>query len=463
MNLPGSLKTRIALGSGALFLLLYTLGSALVLWIDASSRRQELEVLLYAQAESLASYYSASHRLDYPELRQIEQTAPFPVWMRVVRDGRVVAQTPGLPHLAVAKRRPEIFGHLETMNGNGPRLALVAHEVWTEPGTVVEAISSLELLKRRRRDLGFALGVAGLLLVPLAAFGVQVVAARGLRPVDSLVASIRALDSDRLEQRLAAPGAVTEITALTEEFNRLLGRLEESVEAMRRFTADASHELRTPISILRTGIEVALRKDRPPQEYQELLHENLEEIERIQRIVETLLALARSQRGDPKEMRRDPVDFSAVVERAVDSIRALAGEREVGLDPRVASGIAVLGDVDQLRLMVLNLLDNAVKFTPRGRRIHVLLEEVAGSARLEVRDEGPGIPPEERPHVFDRFYRGRTGRSASSSTGGLGLSVISWVAQNHGGQIRLLDNGFPGAAFEVLIPGLAEETARVVG
>ena len=451
-----SLKGRIALGSGGLFFLLYAVASALVLIIDARNSRSQLEVLLYAQSESLASYYASSRRLDYPELVTVEKETPFPVWMRIVHQGRVIAATPGLPGLRIVHRRKSDFGRLEIWNGeNGRRMAVVAHEVWNEPDTEVEAISSLQLLARRERDLLFALGSASLLLIPLAALAGRLLAARALRPVDTLVDSISSLDSDRLDQRLAAPGAVTEITQLTDEFNRLLDRLEESVEGMRRFTADASHELRTPISILRTGLEVALRKERTAAEYREVMQENLEEIERVQRIVEALLTLARTQRGDSRELRRGTVDLTAVVEGALATIRPLAGERGLTLEGRIEPGLHVLGDPDQLRLLVLNLLDNAVKFTPPGRRIRIVLEEQPGRARLQVHDEGPGVAAEDRPFIFDRFYRSRTTRSTGSATGGLGLSVVRWVAERHGGEVRLLETAGPGATFEVVLPRMA--------
>jgi signal transduction histidine kinase len=451
----GSLKGRIALGTGGLFFLLYAVASALVLAIDARNNRGQLEVLLYAQAESLASYYASSRRLDFPELGTLEKDTPFPVWLRVIKQGKVLAATPGLPRLRVVRRGKKDYGRIEVWRPErGPRLAVVSHEIWNEPGTEVEAFSSLQLLARRERDLLFALGSAGLVLIPLAALAGRLLAARALKPVDTLVASISALDSDRLEQRLAAPGAVAEIALLTDEFNRLLDRLEESVEAMRRFTADASHELRTPISILRTGLEVTLRKERTAAEYREVMRENLEEIERVQRIVEALLTLARTQRGDTREIRREPVDLSAVVDRAVASLRPLAEERSVGLDAQTAPGLQVEGDPDQLRLLVVNLLDNAVKFTPPGRRIHLRLENQPDRARLEVRDEGPGVAAEDRPFIFDRFYRAPTTRPTGSATGGLGLAVVRWVAERHGGEVRLLGTEGPGATFEVLLPSV---------
>jgi two-component system OmpR family sensor kinase len=450
---PRSLQGRIAAWSGAVFFLLYATACGLVLAIDARNHRSQLQVLLYAQAESLATYYASSHSLDYPELRTLETGQAVPIWMRVIHDGRVIAATPGLPSLPVLARRPEQLGRLAILQDHHPHLAVVPHEVWNQPGTVVEAIASLEGMEARQRDILFALGTTGLLLIPLAALGGRLLAAQALRPLEDLVASIRSLSSEALGQRLQAPGAVTEVAQLADEFNHLLDRLQESVETMRRFTADASHELRTPISILRTGMEVALRKDRSGEEYRELLEENLAEIERVQRIVEGLLTLARSPRGDTHEIPLHPVDFSSVVAAAAESIRPLAEERHIVLDLRIAPGVQVRGDVDHLRLMVLNLLDNAVKFTPVGRRVHVRLDKgVETVARFEVRDEGPGVAPQDRPYIFDRFYRGRGTRAVGSAAGGLGLSLVRWVAESHGGQARLVDADIPGAVFEVVIP-----------
>lgn len=455
-----SLRGRIALWSGLLFLLLYAAAFTLVLAIDARSRKSELQLVLYAEAESLASYYATSGRLDFPELYAHETTSPLPVWMRVIENGRVLAATPGVPAVPLVAGSPLLFKLEVKELPHGSPIGVVRHDVWNRPGTYVEAITGLDILERRQRDLAFALSLAGLLLFPLAILGGRFVADRALRPVERLVESIRALHSERLDERLEAPGAVIEIAQLTDEFNRLLDRLEESVAVMQRFTADASHELRTPISILRTGLEVALRKDRPPEEYRELMRENLVEIQRIGRIVEGLLTLARARHGAQTSratLEDDEVDLSAAVAGAVDSMRFLAGEKEVELRARIAPGVRVRGDVDKLRLMLLNLLDNAVKFTPAGRTVHVCLDELPEQARFEVRDEGPGVPPEDRPHVFDRFFRGKGPHASGASAGGLGLSVVRWVAEIHGGEVRLLADGHQGALFEVLLPRLAAQ------
>lgn len=451
-----SLKGRITLWSGAVFFVLYATACGLVLIIDARNHRSQLEVVLYSQSEALASYYASGRRLDFPELYALEKHGSLPVWLRVMRRGEVIAATPGFPALPepeVANVAEGVFVVRRAADTGSP-LAIVRHDVWNEPGTTVEAVASYGELERRSRDLLFALGSAGLLLIPLAALGGRLLAVQALRPVDRLVSSIRTLNSDRLEERLEAPGAVAEISLLIDEFNRLLDRLEESVEAMQRFTADASHELRTPLSILRTGLEVTLRKDRPAEEYREVMRENLVEIGRVQRIVEGLLTLARSQGVQGREVPARIVDFAGVVEAAVAAIRPFAAERGVELAADVEPEILVHGDEDRLRLMVLNLLDNAVKFTPPGRTVEARLQGLPESARFEVRDQGPGVAPADRSHVFDRFFRGKGPQASGASAGGLGLSVVRWVAELHGGEVRLVEDEGPGAVFEVVLPRL---------
>jgi heavy metal sensor kinase len=452
MRAPRSLQGRIALWSAGLFFILYAAAGFLFLAIDGRNHRGQMEVMLYSEAESLASYYASTHRLDFPELLEMEPS-PIPIWVRIVRNGRILAETPGTPHLPLVDRPAAAMGHLQIlMNGGGERMAVIPHEVWNEPGTVVEAISSQGALEHRKRDLLFAFVLSGLLLFPLIAFGGRLVAAQSLRPLDRLVASLRELHSEHLEQRLEAPGAVQEIAQLADEFNRLLDRLEESVASMRRFTADASHELRTPISILRTGLEVALRKERSGEEYRELLRDNLAEIQRIQRIVEALLTLARSPDGEARQATRGPVDLSNVVSGAIETIRPLAEERRIAIETKLVRDSMVRGDADLLRLMALNLLDNALKFTPENRSVSVTVDCTDEGARLEVKDEGPGVPSQDRPYVFDRFFRGQGMRNAGSAAGGLGLSLVRWVAESHGGAVRLVETDGSGATFEVVFP-----------
>ncbi len=447
-----SFKTDLTIWSASIFFALYAAASFAILALEATNDRQQLHSILYNQAESLASYYAATSRTDYPELRLLEKELPIPVWVRIIGRGRVLAATPNSPVFPAAPAGAGTgAGELrfQEVEGREP-LAVVRHPVWTRPGFFVEAIASTAPFRQRLRNLAVILALAGLLLVPLAALGGRILAARALRPVKDLVASVRALDTSRLEERLVVTSGARELADLGREFNDLLARLEESVSRMRRFTADASHELRTPVSILRTGLEVALRRERTVEEYRDLLRENLLEIERVQRIVEGLLTLAREEAQGGPPVPALPVDLAGVVESAVQTVSPLATQNEVVLTSHIERPVRVLGDSDRLRLVVLNLLDNAVKYTPPGSSVEVALERREQEARLVVADQGNGVPPAERPFIFDRFFRGQGARGASG--GGLGLSVVRWVVEGHGGRVQLLDSKGPGATFEVRLP-----------
>jgi len=292
----------------------------------------------------------------------------------------------------------------------------------------------------------------GLVVIPLSVLGGRALAQRALRPIGDLVQAIRGLDPDRREGRMQLPeGVVEEVSVLSRAFNTLLGRLEESVQRMRRFTADASHEIRNPLSVLRTGLEIALRRERTAGEYQELLRENLQEIDRLHAVVEGILLLARDVPGSELGIARAPVDLEELVRAAAAFFADSAAERGIRIDAGVDPGLAVSGDAGLLRLVLFNLLDNALKHSPRDETVHVEVRRQGDSAVLRVADRGPGVRPEDRERVFERFFRG--GPASGSGIGGIGLSVVRWVAEAHGGAARLLETE-RGAVFEVTLPVL---------
>lgn len=319
---------------------------------------------------------------------------------------------------------------------------------------VVEAVGSIADLRNRARRLGTGLFLGGLAVLPLAGYGGRWLAARTLRSLEALVGSIRRIDSSCPSSRLTLPpSSFEEVAIVANAFNDLLERLQATLEGMRRFTADASHEIRNPLSVLRTGLEVALRRPRTSEEYQLLLRQNLREIERLDAVVEGLLALARQEPGSGVALARVALDFSALLTQTLESFAVVAAERGVELDAGIPRGLLLEGDERLLRLVAFNLLDNALKHSPEGGRVGLRLTPVEGQLVLRVSDQGPGIPEDERPYLFDRYFRGRDA-SARGGTGGLGLSVVRWVVEAHGGTVRLVPDQ-PGTTFEVLLPALA--------
>jgi signal transduction histidine kinase len=448
------LVSRLGWWFAASLLALYGIPAVLVYFYASAQARQYAVLTLKTEAEAVAGYVAETGALDAPEFREAEE-APIPMWLRLTEGGRVLARTPGTP--AVPLPGPEADDSVVSVTflPTDPPYVVVRHQIGgRRTATSVEAIGSMAPLLRAQRRLGLGLLAVGLVLIPLAAFGGRALARQALRPIAHLVAAIRELDpGGHLDGRLRLPeSGVEEVAVLSRTFNVLLGRIEEGVERMRRFTADASHEIRNPLSVLRTGLEVALRRERTAGEYQELLRENLEEIDRLQAVVEGVLLLARDVPGHELRLARAPVDLAELVRATAAFFAAPAAERGVRIEAGADPGLEVSGDAGLLRLVVFNLLDNALKHSPEGEPVRVEARLRDGAAVLAVADRGPGVRPEDRDRVFERFFRG--GPASGSGVGGLGLSVVRWVAEAHGGTARLLDTG-RGAAFEVVLPNAA--------
>lgn len=453
MKSRGSLLSRLTWWFAGSLLALYGVAATLVYFYASAQERQYAVLTLKSEAETVAAYVADSGALDAPELSEPESD-PIPMWLRVEKDGRVLAQTPGTPARAVAATDllEEEHGavisvfYLKTK----PSYMVVRHRVGgRQENTYVEAIGSIAPLVRAKQRLGLGLFLVGLVVIPLTALGGRTLARQALRPIQGLVVAIRGIDQEG--RRRLPEGGVEEVAVLSSSFNALLGRLEENVERMRRFTADASHEIRNPLSVLRTGIEIALRRERPPAEYQSLLRENLQEIDRLHTVIEGILLLARSVPGPEVSLSLAPLDLGALVRATAAFFSVHAAERGVTLETAAGPDLVVTGDAALLRLAVFNLLDNALKHSPEGEtvRAEVTARENAGTVAVVVSDHGPGVPPEDRGRVFERFFRG--GPASGSGVGGLGLSVVRWVAEAHGGTARLLETAH-GAAFEVEIP-----------
>ena len=446
-----SLRTSFIWLFAVTLLLLYGV-AATAIWENARARARQYALLtLKAEGEAVAGYLATTGRLDAPEFQAPEAT-PFPIWFRLFQGGRVLAQTPGSPALPVKRTGPTKHEVLTEWSPTirGPYLTLY-HEVGGAlQGTILQLIAPTSSLDLGQERLGTVLLMAGLVVIPLAALGGRRLAERSLRPLDELVSGIRALDSSRLGDRLHLPARVVEeVAVVTRAFNDLLDRLETSVETMRRFTADASHEVRNPLTVLRTGLEVALRRPREAAEYRALIEENLQEILRLQSVLDGLLALAREVPGSPHLLERSVVDVSRLLEDTTATFATVAAERGVRLEERIQPGLVLEGDAQMLRLAAFNLIDNAIKHSPAGEAVQIAARSRGVEIELLVADQGPGVPPEIRARLFDRFFRGE--RAVGRGIGGLGLNVVRWVTERHEGRVRLLDTD-RGAAFEIMLP-----------
>jgi len=286
------------------------------------------------------------------------------------------------------------------------------------------------------------------LVVLIAGIGGFLLATRSLAPVRSMADQARRITDKNLNIRLDIGAAHQELQVLADSFNELLSRLDQSFETMRRFVADASHELRTPLSVIRGEADVALAQDRGPGEYRESLAIIQDEARRLSRLVEDLLNLARADSGHVS-LRVEEFYLNDLLAECCRSLEAAAGARQIDLECRCPGDVAFRGDQELLRRLVLNLLDNAVRYTPAGGKILVSLEAATSELRILVSDTGIGIPPEAAPYIFGRFYRGDQARSRQNGGFGLGLSIVKWIAESHKGTVKVTSEPGKGSTFTV--------------
>ena len=298
----------------------------------------------------------------------------------------------------------------------------------------------------------FALLAAALTILGTgAAYGLGwQLAGLALRPTREITAQAEAIEAGTLSERITAHADVHEFRRLVTVLNAMLKRLDRAFQGHRRFTADASHELRGPLNVLRGEIEVALKRDRSPAQYRETLERCREEVLQLARLAGDLLVLARSDAGLPLEQRVE-VDLHAVACRVAERYRALGSERGVGIEVS-GSSAEVAGDPTLLERVVANLVDNAVKYSPPGSAVRVEVRPEDGMLALTVRDAGPGVLPEHVPQLFTRFFRGDPARPRARAEGsGLGLSIAKAGAEAHGGELEYLGDD-RGAAFRLVLP-----------
>ena len=315
---------------------------------------------------------------------------------------------------------------------------------------VLLAVESLHSIQSDLAVVRNVLFLALPLVVLIAGVGGFLLATRSLAPVRLMADQARSITDKNLNTRLDIGAAHEELQVLTDSFNELLSRLDQSFETMRRFVADASHELRTPLAVIRGEADVALAQDRSPGEYQESLAIIQDEARRLSRLVDDLLNLARADAGHVN-LRVDEFYLNDLLAECCRSVEAAAGARQIDLECRCPGDVAFHGDQELLRRLVLNLLDNAIRYTPAGGKIVVSLETAESELRILVSDTGIGVSPEAAPYIFGRFYRGDQARSRQNGGFGLGLSIVKWIAESHKGTVNVTSEPGKGSTFTVLL------------
>jgi heavy metal sensor kinase len=318
-------------------------------------------------------------------------------------------------------------------------------------GTSMESVG--ETLQRFLVLLVVAIPIA--LAVSLA--GGWFLAGRALRPVDKITLAAQRIAAGDLSQRLSMPAAHDEIGRLAATFNNMIGRLDTSFRQIRQFTSDASHELRTPLTVMKGETDLVLRRPRLLDDYKLVLESNLEEIDRMTRIVDELLFLSRADMGEVR-VESLPVAMESLVEDIHRQAKLLAQDRNIEVLLGTVMPVVVQGDDLRLRELLLNLVENAMKYSYSGGKVEIALLNDGREARLSVTDYGIGIAPADHKKIFQRFFRTDVARGHTKKGTGLGLAICSWIAELHKGRVEVKSALGQGSTFTVVLP-LAPPTA----
>jgi two-component system OmpR family sensor kinase len=318
-------------------------------------------------------------------------------------------------------------------------------------GTSMESVG--ETLHRFLVLLVVAIPIA--LAVSLA--GGWFLAGRALRPVDKITLAAQRIAAGDLSQRLSMPAAHDEIGRLAATFNNMIGRLDTSFRQIRQFTSDASHELRTPLTVMKGETDLVLRRPRLLDDYKSVLESNLEEIDRMTRIVDELLFLSRADMGEVR-VESLPVAMESLVEDIHRQAKLLAQDRNIEVLLGTVMPVVVQGDDLRLRELLLNLVENAMKYSYPGGKVEIALLNDGREARLSVTDYGIGIAPADHKKIFQRFFRTDVARGHTKKGTGLGLAICSWIAELHKGRVEVKSALGQGSTFTVVLP-LAHPTA----
>lgn len=346
------------------------------------------------------------------------------------------------------------------------RIVTVPVQMGSKVPYLVQAGASLEGVDATLQRASAILLVLTPSVLLVGMLGGWLLVGRSLKPVDEMTRAALEIESSSLDRRIVPPRTDDEIGRLAAAFNEMIARLDRSFRQIQQFTADASHELKTPLTTMRGEAEVALMSDLTPEEYRKVLRSIIEEVERMSAIVENLLLLARAD-ANAVQLKREPVAFHEVVMTVYEQMEAIARRKGVLLEIEEMDETIVEGDPLWLQQIVTNLLNNAIKYTPEGGRVSVKIKgsglRVEGLdhpsplhsqpfVSLIVADTGVGIPPEHLPHIFDRFYRVDAGRSRDAGGSGLGLNIVKWAVEAHGGTIEVESAVGKGTTFTVRLP-----------
>jgi heavy metal sensor kinase len=418
---------------------------------DLESQVDDLKGFLQAQKkdasaaelhEDAAATYGLEHSGDYLQLE--------------TRDGQLIYRSTFLqahPVIGLQTSGPEngLSFADRTLDGRPLRFVTTEIEAHGRAFKITSGILIDDVVDTLSLFRIYLLMFAPLLLLAAAGGGYWL-SRRALAPVDAIVNTAREVSGTNLGSRLQKLDTGDELQRLSDTLNEMLDRLESAFLRVTQFTADASHELRTPIALIRTEAELALRRSRSEDEYRESLRHILLEAERTTSLIEELLSLARADSGW-ETLTMHALDLGEALRGPIEGWRQIATIRNLHFRAQIDSeGVLVMGDDRALRRVVDILLDNAFKYTTAPGSVELSLERKEEQAVVTIRDSGVGIPPEESSKIFERFYRVDKARSREFGGAGLGLSIAQWIVEKHGGTISVESSPGRGSAFHVELP-----------
>jgi heavy metal sensor kinase len=454
MNRPLGLRTKLTLWSSLVLAASLAAGFA---WVHYGLRRvleARNDALLERQAADLTAVVTdhgpgSTASLEAEIRREVEAYEPEGLIVVIRQPGGVSVAPRTDAALRLAERRvPPGEPRTIRLTEAGGRYRVLAAPSRL-PGVSLEL--GISLRETDATLAAFDRQVAGgaFVFLILAIAGGRFLSRQALRPVAESIKAARRLDPEKLRERLPRTGAGDELDELAGTINSLLDRLAAYHAQITRFTADASHELRSPLGAMRAAIDVALQQPRGSEDYRNTLATLGEQCERLTALVNGLLLLARADAGEVV-IQREAVDLAALARDVAEMYDPLADERGIQLTIDSSQPVTIAGDPSRLRQLVTNLLDNAIRFTNPGGSVTIHVESIDGRAILRIKDTGIGIPAEHLPHIFERFYQADAARA--SGGGGLGMSICSWIVKAHGGTIEADSEEASGTEFTVSLP-----------
>ena len=477
-----SIRGRLTIWYATALILSVAVFAVVLYFGRRSATYQDLDRRIQSEADLTAGILAESYRARgvlvekdtagrpvlTPEVAAVLEVVP-DFLLVTSRDGRLLFASPDARALtfsefeqlnALAVPAPGPATHVPgkyRINPNGPTLHYVVRPVPDAGGQfgAIFAGADTRSAELRLEQLVSTIVIAFVVgIVPAVLVG-RWIAGRALEPVDRMITEVREITDGRsLHRRLALPMERDELGRLAETLNQMMTRLERSFAALRRFTADASHELKTPLTVVRAGVERAITRPNLPQETAAVLEETLQEVNRMTELLDSLLTLARADEGRA-DLHREPVDLRTIIEEAGETGELLAEHAGVTIEIRMPPDPLVLAvDRSRVRQLALNLIENAVKYTPRGGTVSVEVGATDGRVLLTVADSGIGIAPGDLPHIFDRFWRADSARTRTGARPGtgLGLAICKWIAEAHGGTIEVQSRPGRGTTFTVALP-----------